>query len=67
MSGEPSARVVWQSPSNDTASVELIGTNGTMHRIETGGDVGSGYCYEHQTFDCFEKLDEAELRALSEA
>ena len=30
------------------------------HRIQLGGSEGDGYCYSHQSFDCFENLTDAD-------
>ena len=36
-------------------SAEFIRTGG--HNIQIGGSDGDGYCYEHQSFNCLEKLN----------
>ena len=43
---------------------ELITVNG--HRLQYGGE-GDGYCYEHQTFECIERLTEEEREAVRNA
>lgn len=57
------AAVEWQHPTNDTRNIRLS----TGHLIEMGGDMSATYCYEHQSFDCFDALTEDEVRALETA
>lgn len=36
------------------------------HELQCGGQ-GDGYCYSHQSFDCFDKLTRRERKALHSA
>lgn len=56
------ARVIFEDTSNDATTVEING-----HNLQLGGAVGDGYCYEHQSFDCADKLTEEEWKAIASA
>lgn len=55
------AYVTWVD-SMDTS--EMIDVNG--HSLQFGGH-GDGFCYEHQSFDCYDALTEEEWLAIGEA
>jgi hypothetical protein len=55
------ARVTYTDPLDGS---ELIAVGD--HSLQFGGP-GGGYCYEHQTFDCYDNLTDEEWKAIKSA
>lgn len=56
------ARVTYTDPGDQHQLVKLS----TGHEIQYGG-IGDSYCYDHQSFDCWERMTEAEQAAAEAA
>lgn len=55
------AKLVYYDP---VYNVEQVKVNG--HNLQFGGQ-GDGYCYEHQSFECLEKITPEEQAAIDSA